>query len=346
MGYSGQFVWLLGALSIWSKLTPCQSFVASRLGLLSLPPCKQRSAVYTVGTSYSALKRTPSSYPLKPRESFHLLGSTSSYVPPDSDAPEVPVTGTKKKGLWPQIGDIVRFYELDGGDERGQILVGRISFIQKNLGKEGSGWSLEIAELDDVGSGFFADYPFQKRGSKKTMRDLGAVSPIAASFVRTESAFKVPLDTSGIPRVRQESYDIESFPGPFVGENAIDQKVVQADAEIYGTLKSKLFRYAALTGMAGTVVTDLSKGLEDAAIYFAGVVASLLYLFFLTVKTDTVASQEAKLGSNVSNLRFVTPLVLLGTCLLIFFESIQPSCLLRTPFVMRSRYRILQQVSR
>ena len=49
---------------------------------------------------------------------------------------------------------------------------------------------------------------------------------------------------------------------------------------------------------------------------FAGVVASLGYLFFLGVKTDTIGEPDAKLGANVSNLRFAMPvLVLVGVVL-------------------------------
>jgi hypothetical protein len=235
--------------------------------------------------------------------------SSSGYVPP---VPEGTVASKKKKSLHPSVGDIVRFYDLDGGKVDGQVLVGRISYIQKNLGNEGSGWLVEIAELDDVGSGFYADYPMQKRSRKRTMRDLADVSPIAASFVRTEDAFKVPIDSkTGNPIVRAESYDIEDYPGPFAGANAINQEIVQADGEVYGALKSKLLRYSAIAGLAGAVVVDLAKGSEDALIYFGGVLASLFYLFFLTVKTDTVASQDAKLGSDVANLRFVAPLLVL-----------------------------------
>lgn len=247
----------------------------------------------------------PLSRPLGPS----LLMSSSGYVPPAIEGSTT--TTNPKKLLYPAVGDIVRFYDLDGGKTQGQVLVGRISFIQKNLGNEGSGWSLEISELDDVGSGYYTDYPFQRRQSKKTMRDLAAVSPIAASFVRSEDAFKVPLDVDGRPMVRAETYDIEDYPGPFAGDNAINLSVLEADAVLYDTLKSKLLRYSALTGLTGAVITDLFKGTEDAVIYAAGVVASLVYLFFLTIKTDTMASQEDKLGKNVSNLRFLTPLIVL-----------------------------------
>lgn len=313
MGIAEKAVWLIGALSLWFGVSPCRAFVVPTTTdhhLRERRPVRRNGTMARSGSSAPWRGQVLLRQPVRP-SLLPLLDSSSGYVPP---APEDSSVATQTtRALWPQIGDIVRFYDVLGGDERGEVLVGRISFIQKNLGDEGSGWTLELSELDDVGSGYYADYPFRKRGSKKTVRDLAAVSPIAASFVRSEDAYKLPLDPKGAPRVRAENYEIETYPGPFAGENAINQEVVQADAEIYGALKSKLLRYVALTGMAGTVLTDLIKGPEDAAIYFAGAVASLLYFFFLTVKTDTVASQEAKLGSNVSNLRFATPLIVLGT---------------------------------
>ena len=302
---------LFGALCLWWQCLLCRGFVVAPDPLLKAavkrPRCTRSHCSYIPHFS----RRSVATADFLPSKVGVLQSSSSGYVTPSPN--DSAATATQKKGLWPKVGDIVRFYDVDGGDERGQVLVGRISFIQTNLGKEGSGWSVEIAELDDVGSGYFADYPFQKRGSKKSMRDLGDVSPIAASFVRTEGAHKVPLDANGLPKVRAEMYDIDTYPGPFAGENAINKEIVRTDGEIYSALKSNLLRYAALAGLAGTVLTDLSKGFEDAAIYFAGVVASLLYLFFLTVKTDTIASQEAKLGSSVSNLRFLTPLIVFGT---------------------------------
>lgn len=223
----------------------------------------------------------------------------------------------KKKSLHPAVGDVVRYYDVDGGNSKGQVLVGRISFIQKNLGREGSGWSVEISELDNVGSGYYTDYPFQQRRSKKTMRDLAGISPVAASFVRAEDAFKVPMEAGkDTPLVRAEMYDIEDYDGPFAGANAINLSVVEADAVIYDTIKSKLLRYTALAGLGGAIVADWVKGPEDAVIYAAGAAASLVYLYFLTVKTDTVASPQAKLGKGVANLRFAMPLlVLVGVAL-------------------------------
>ena len=96
----------------------------------------------------------------------------------------------------------------------------------------------------------------------------------------------------------------------------VDPEVVRADGENYQQIKASLLRNAALAGAAGTLVAELLRGPEDAVIYFAGALAGLAYLFFLSIKTDTVGSADAKLGANVSNLRFVfPPLVLVGVAL-------------------------------
>lgn len=233
----------------------------------------------------------------------------SQYVPPapEEDVRAVP---TSKK-LYPNCGDFVRYYDLDGGKVDGQVLVGKISYIQKNIGKEGSGWSVDLAELEDVGDGYYADYPSRQR-AKRATRDLAAISPVTASFVRSENAFRVPREAgTGRPAVRAQQYDIEGYEGPFSGVGAINQNVVERDAVTYAALKNQLLRYAAIAGVAGTLIADLTKGTEDALIYFAGAFTSVLYLLLLSLKTDTVASTQSKLGSNVANLRFAMPLVLL-----------------------------------
>ncbi|GKY93240.1 hypothetical protein MPSEU_000291700 [Mayamaea pseudoterrestris] len=251
-----------------------------------------------------------------PRHSFqnvHLqeIKGFGAYIPQTGE--EDPVLAAKQlKRFYPTAGDIVKYYDLDGGKTDGQWFLGKISFIQRNIGNEGSGWTLDIAELEDLGDGFFADYSARQRASKKTTRDLASVSPVTASFVRAENAFKIPRDPAGVPKPKVERYDIEGYEGPFSGINAINQDVVEQDALIYDALKSKLFRYAALAGLAGTLVADLVKGTEDAVIYAAGAAASLGYLFLLSVKTDTIASDKAGLGKNIASFRFVLPLVVVG----------------------------------
>lgn len=222
----------------------------------------------------------------------------------------------KKKPLYPNAGDIVRYYDIDGGRVDGEVLVGKISFLQKNLGKEDS-WLVELTELENVGDGYYAEYSSRQRQSKKTTRPLEDVAPVMASFVRAENAFKVPRNlATGVVLARAESYDIEGYPGPFAGENAVNEEVVQEDAERYSILKNSLIRNAAIAGVVGTLIADLSKGTQDAIIYAAGAAAGVGYLFFLSVKTDTMGSENAKLGGNVSNLRFVLPvLVVVGVAL-------------------------------
>ena len=216
-----------------------------------------------------------------------------------------------KRALLPKIGDIVRYYDLDGGKEDGEVLIGKISFIQKKVGGDNE-WIAELSQLEDVGDGYYTEYGFMKRQSKKDLRDLEKVAPVAASFVRSEGAFKIPR-TSGtlLPIVRQERYDLESYEGP-TASLEINEEVVAADGEIYAKLKGELIRNAALTGFVGALILDLAKGLEDAVIFAAGAAAGVAYLFFLSVKTDTVASDESKLGSTVSALRFFVPPLVLG----------------------------------
>jgi guanylate kinase len=218
-------------------------------------------------------------------------------------------TKRKKPALYPNAGDIVRYYDLDGGKVDGEVMVGKIAYIQKVLGSSPeSSWAVEITQLEDVGDGFFGEYSSRQRNSKKTMRSLEEVSPISASFVRSENAFKIPRDASGVPLVRALKYDIDSYEGPFSGENKINQDVLDEDWKIYSTLKNKLLREAVLVSIVGTLVASIAKGPEDAIIYALGAISGVAYLFLLSVKTDTVGSAEAKMGSNISNIRFGIPL--------------------------------------
>lgn len=250
-----------------------------------------------------------------PRTASRLWSSAdkptpSGYVPPRED----PSPLSANKPLYPKLGDIVRYYDLDGGRADGEVLVGKISFLQKQIGTEND-WLVELTELENVGDGYYAEYPSRKKQFKKATRPLEEISPIAASFVRSESAYKIPCQVGSQDIiVKAEQYTIEGFLGPFGGdENEIDLEAIQEDAELYGKLKTQLLRNAALAGVVGTLIADFTKGAEDAAIYAAGAAAGVGYLFFLALKTDTLGSQSAKLGSNISNFRFVLPfLVLVG----------------------------------
>ena len=230
-----------------------------------------------------------------------------AYVSPEESEERAAVA---TKSLHPRIGDLVRYYDLDGGITKGEELVGKISFLTRT----GKGWLVELTKLEDVGDGYYAEYSSSKRMSKKTDRDLTKVSPLSGSFVRAEQAYKVPITSDGRPRVRQETYDLDDFDGPQM--IPVDPQIVQQDGMIYQALKTKLIKNAALTGLAGTVIANILKGPEDATIYFAGALASVGYLYFLSVKTDTLASPDRKLGNNIANLRFLMPVfVIVGVAL-------------------------------
>ncbi|KAL7560325.1 hypothetical protein ACA910_020249 [Epithemia clementina (nom. ined.)] len=302
---------------------------------ISLVNKGQKSALQTLDIRLHSRRisqiSTTTTTEIVPKGAIVLLQSSSSgYLPPQED--NNPSSSTKKKVLHPKAGDLVRYYDLDGGKTDGQVLVGRIRFIQKNLGGEGSGWTVELVEMDDLGDGYFADYGSRERWTKGTVyRDLLAVSPLSASFVRSENAYKVPTkaavgtaDKKPGSSARQlivkaEQYDIEDYLGPFGGASAdslIDMSVVEADRLLYDALKGKLFRYSAIVGAVGTLIADLTRGTECAAIYLVGVASSLAYLLFLSFKTDTIGTERSQFGKNISNLRFIMPVfVLVGVTL-------------------------------
>ena len=246
--------------------------------------------------------------------------SSSGYLPSPDDERNVVAVSSQPPPLYPQAGDFVRFTDLDGGQQDGQVMVGRIRFIQKNVGGEGSGWTLELVEMDDLGQGYYADYGSRQRWTKGSVyRDLRAVSPLSASFVRSENAYKIPTKVVGEGDdqkrqliVKAEQYTVEGYTGPFASaSSSIDTAVVEADGVLYEALKGKLFRYAAIAGAIGAIVAEWTQGTELAAIYLAGVLSSLLYLLFLSFKTDTIGTEQSQFGKNISSLRFFMPVVVL-----------------------------------
>ncbi|KAG7341811.1 hypothetical protein IV203_006903 [Nitzschia inconspicua] len=254
---------------------------------------------------------------------FRSLSASSSSSPESSAATTTTSSTRTSKSLHPKIGDVVRYYDLDGGKADGQVLVGRITFLFGSKGR----YICELTELEDVQDGYYAEYSSSKRMGKKTERLLQDVSPVLASYVQSEQAYKVPMERDGsgrlVPKVRQQMYDLEDYNGPVAA--VANPDVLEQDSLKYQQLKTKLLKNSALVGLVGAVVVNVLKGTEDAAIYLAGVVGSLLYLLFLSLKTDTMAtggsssgdnSRRKQMGSPFSNLRFFMPvLVLIGVSL-------------------------------
>lgn len=224
---------------------------------------------------------------------------------------------TKGQAPYPRIGDVVRYYDLDGGLAEGQVLVGKIVLIQpqssSSSSNNNSGWLVEVVQLDDVGDGYYAEYPYRERRNKRDLRDLSQLAPLAASFVRSQDAYKIPrgrgTNDSGLPSPTYEQYRLEGYEGP-VAQN-INTDVVARDGEWYDELKTTLWSDAVKYGAVGTLLVRLLRGGDPALVYAGGALAGVGYLFFLSLKVDTVGTRDAKMGQNVANLRFLLPVLVL-----------------------------------
>jgi len=299
--------------------------VAALLLLLSAVPSSRAFSCAgkqgRCGSSVPSLSLRPSSAATVPSSpglfrAFVALRSSSSG---GYDRQGDEVVAKKREPPYPKAGDVVRYFDVDGGAADGEALVGKIVLIQSILSKasadaydDGTGrWLVEIQEMEDVGDGYYADYPSRKRRSKQSLRKLEEVAPVSASFVRTEDAYKIPRDRAGRPLSLFDQYKLVGYEGP--AAVPVNEEVVQSDAERYAALKIKLLKDAALAGLFGTVLVELLRGFDDAITYLAGAIAGVGYVFFLSVKTDTLGSAGAKLGKNVSNLRFGLPAIVLVT---------------------------------
>lgn len=246
------------------------------------------------------------------RAPFPLLAYIS---PEDKEKNEVESAATSptavqtKTPLVPQVGDMVRYYDLDGGNVRGQECVGRISFLIATSGTK-SGFLAELTPMEDLGDGYYGEYSSTKKFlSQSVDRDVAEVSPLRASFVRSEQAYKIPVTKDGKLSVRQKQYDLDGWKGP--REIPVDPEILAADGLNYQSIKFNLFKNTAIAGVLGTISVNVVQGSEDAGVYLAGIMASLAYLLFLSIKTDTIGQQGNNLGSRVSSLRFAMPLFLI-----------------------------------
>jgi hypothetical protein len=58
----------------------------------------------------------------------------------------------------------------------------RVRFLySKEYRKEGSGWTVDATGPEDVGDGYYADYPSRQR-AKKATKDLALLGPVTAVY--------------------------------------------------------------------------------------------------------------------------------------------------------------------
>eukprot|EP00978_Attheya_sp_CCMP212_P004888 scaffold10708_cov50-Attheya_sp.AAC.7 len=187
-------------------------------------------------SSTSRMIRTPSLLPVS-----NVVLLASKYMSPEASAAagtssSAPRPSKADEPPFPKVGDFCRYYDMDGGKADGEVLIGRISLIQevwqkkkkKKTPVEIKEWLVELTELENVGDGYYADYPSRKRNSKRSLRNLQEVAPVMASFVRAESAYKLPCDrNTGLPLARFESYRLDDYEGPVPA--TLNQDVVTSD---------------------------------------------------------------------------------------------------------------------
>ena len=261
---------------------------------------------FTLSQSPASSLHRSSSSPLSFKPSFTAPFPTKLY---SYERPEISEAKAKNKTPVPKVGELVRFYELDGGKQDGEELVGKLTYIQRSSSKDSSSeWLAEVTEMENVGGGYYAEYSSRRRRKSK-LYDLSKIAPLVGCYVRSEDAFKIPTDAMGNVKPVVEYYDLENFDGP--AAIIVNQSIVNEDLKNYGDLKNQLLKNALLAGLAGTIVAQFVGGFSAALVYFAGAIAGVGYLFFLSVKTDTLASADNKLGSSVANVRFLLPLIVL-----------------------------------
>ena len=261
---------------------------------------------FTLSQSPASSLHRSSSSPLSFKPSFTAPFPTKLY---SYERPEISEAKAKNKTPVPKVGELVRFYELDGGKQDGEELVGKLTYIQRSSSKDSSSeWLAEVTEMENVGGGYYAEYSSRRRRKSK-LYDLSKIAPLVGCYVRSEDAFKIPTDAMGNVKPVVEYYDLENFDGP--AAIIVNQSIVNEDLKNYGDLKNQLLKNALLAGLAGTIVAQFVGGFSAALVYFAGAIAGVGYLFFLSVKTDTLTSADNKLGSSVANVRFLLPLIVL-----------------------------------
>lgn len=157
-----------------------------------------------------------------------------------------------------KLGDIVRYYDLDGGQEKGQILVGKATYVYEKLAsdlKEKNGskeWNVEIEELEDMGQGHYSEN--SSRNARQVVRNLKDLSPVMATYERSSDSYKIskainPSTGKMEPLAIFERYNLDGFEVP-TKKPIVAQEVQHKTVEIRGDVMG----YALFAGLAAAVL--------------------------------------------------------------------------------------------
>jgi len=261
----------------------------------------------TFGLPENRLSKSIQSTQRSPWNSVSKLSESTS-LEPSKDVASIISTTLSSELPYISIGDIVRYYDLDGGKEKGQILVGKATFVyQKTVSDLDKGsigdpeWIVEIEEFEDIGQGYFSEYSSRK--SKHVVRNLKDLAPVIATYVRSADAYKIPFAVNSVtgnkePLVSYENYRLDGFDVP-KRKIVVNQQMLDNDMENYLKLKGDLLRDACVAGLIGALLVEFFRGTEDAVCYSLGAAAGVAYLFFLTLKVRILS--RSILGEHKQN---------------------------------------------
>ena len=228
------------------------------------------------------------------------------------------VKASRQQQSYPKGGDLVGWYDIDGGNPKGEVLVGKIiSCIAKPSSSpdEQTDWTLEIDLMDDYSTeakpGYYKSKSYSNFDKRKdrVYRDILDVYPLVYSYIRPVDSFKVPVDESGVPTnmIEAARYTKEGFEGiksSSATSSPSDESVVTEDLKVYNDLKLRLlFDTFSLGAVVGLLIRVFGS-VENSNNYVLGIFSSLAYLYLLTLKTDSITTgDEESFPSKLSNFR-------------------------------------------
>ena len=179
---------------------------------------------------------------------------------------------------------------------------------------------LEVASFEDGREGYYREASWKK--SRKTVfipLNAEAVRPVATTFVRDTSSYKVPIDANGEIIVRGR-YNLADYEGP--ESPLVDVDVVKVDGENYRDLKWGIIKEGFALGFGASGLVWVLGGGEMGKLVAEGVVGGGVYMSLLGREVDLVGKEVPKnegidriwndvLGKNFNKIRFIIPLLLL-----------------------------------